>query len=556
MLPSKEQLEQFALEHGYYDGLNWFNSRNGKVGEDKMFLIFAKVFRASPDEFEEVMRTWKYDSDAVKVLKKAEAVQNDEQEFVCGLPAKEALAETTESRWHYYRFLVYEDEVLRPDGTSSGIQTISRIFHSPKELITSVFEQMEIGVTSFGMFKSNKDKSLQNSQIYDLLQGVATEYSARGMPYKMKRIEADQISIILSGIKGDAEAEYKKAITESISYDCTIENQFLEVARGLLPFQKDELIIVRAALILEEFIWQVKRKINGHNIQNPFALSIYSNQTAVGKSSFFREKFLSPLVGSVAEPQSLDNLFDQWGSDIYKSFVTMVDEIGEQIDRKNTGKLKSFITAKFLESRRMHSENFRKVPVITSILATTNVSVYEKLIDESAGSARRWLEIDLGEGLLPEQKFKINFDALNNINYTDLWKSVNENNAESPIDREKMRDNILDSILSKRSKTYVEIFMVEKGYLTPDLRTTQGCTNKYSAQEIFRELNSTVTKKQLGFNTSLSIPKFLSSLRLIKIEMSKKNPTALIGLRLILDNPALVDRTDVGEFDDDYEDLF
>lgn len=223
----------------------------------------------------------------------------------------------------------------------------------------------------------------------------------------------------------DAIAVWKKeqsklaieTIRISVSYtdSTTTSNSLMDTWVKSITGSSDNLNIK----VLEHWIWQIKRKLAGLEVDHHIMPILYGKSGA-GKSVAVRH-LIGPLQ-EAAISTDMSIFMDQFSKKQFsRNFIMFFDELdgAEGID---INKIKQVITAPSLEYRVMKSEAFFSSKQNCTFIGCTNTPVRERIKDST--SARRFWEIQTQD--------KIDWNIINSLDYLALWKLVNEN-APSPI---------------------------------------------------------------------------------------------------------------------------
>lgn len=204
------------------------------------------------------------------------------------------------------------------------------------------------------------------------------------------------------------------------------KERFLRDLRSRFAFgpQKDDLIKmwVKAATgredkidiaVFRHFVWQVRRKLFGLEVEHHM-MPILFGKSGGGKSQAVI-KLLKPL-DELSLSMDLSIFTDQFKTRLFtKAYVMFFDEMAKS-DRADIDRLKNIITSPTVDFRLMHSENIESAPQNCTFIGCSNDTVYDKIYDPT--SARRYWQLDCAD--------KLDWEAINTINYLDLWRSVDE----------------------------------------------------------------------------------------------------------------------------------
>ena len=172
------------------------------------------------------------------------------------------------------------------------------------------------------------------------------------------------------------------------------------------------------------FIWQVKRKMFGLDVDSPSMIVLTGGQEG-GKSHTVEKQLCGPVKDyifrtdfSVFEKTFMAPAFEQY-------FVFFFDEM-PKIKKADLERVKSLITGNFQSERGFKSAHFVKSITNTTLIGTTNEDLSVLLTDYTG--ARRFFELET----LPPYDFQKNHPILESIDYVSLWQGINEN-GPNPI---------------------------------------------------------------------------------------------------------------------------
>ena len=183
------------------------------------------------------------------------------------------------------------------------------------------------------------------------------------------------------------------------------------------------------AVVLQHFIWQVKRKLMRLDVQHHLMPIITSAIQGSGKTTFV-EKFLAPLDDLVAESVVLSDLVDPRSGDLFRFPVAFVDDVGS-LDRRSIEVLKNVVTARRLTRRRLGTSSSVAIVQATTLIGTANRPVDELIVDETGN--RRFAMLPFRNGNPVRGDDPTVWQTINEMDAVLLWRSVRED-ASSPIE--------------------------------------------------------------------------------------------------------------------------
>ena len=177
---------------------------------------------------------------------------------------------------------------------------------------------------------------------------------------------------------------------------------------------------ILAAAVLRHTVWQVKRKMLGHEVEHHLMPIITSQLQGSGKTQFTK-RLVSPLEELVAGPVLLSDLADARSADIFRFPVVLVDDM-EAIDNVKVPVLKSMLTARHLRRRRLGSSDSVAFEQLTTPIGTANHGV-ERLIADPTGH-RRFAVLPFRNGEVSSGGDPHVWEVVNDTDYVLLWRSV------------------------------------------------------------------------------------------------------------------------------------
>lgn len=205
-------------------------------------------------------------------------------------------------------------------------------------------------------------------------------------------------------------------------FKCVIPNlepiiKFVTAATG----RADELDIA----IIAHWVWQVKRKATDKTVVNHIMPVFYGKQG--GGKSVAVNNLIRPMKSF-----KLNMKMNQLGDErlyraLSQNFVVLFDEL-QGIERTDLNILKNQITTESNDYRRLHTHNSIPAPMRCSFIGATNKPLSENFSDNT-GMRRFWEIVTLE---------KLDWDAINEIDYMELWKGVDENLPKGYLTKEKL----------------------------------------------------------------------------------------------------------------------
>lgn len=171
--------------------------------------------------------------------------------------------------------------------------------------------------------------------------------------------------------------------------------------------------------VMQHFIWQVKRKLNGLPVDHHLMPVLYG-KTGGGKSVAIH-KMLQPISG-VSICRDMTVFSDSFGKRQFaRNYIMFFDELAKSTS-VDINALKNIITSPVIEWRVMRSEGVFSSSQNCTFIACSNDPVAERIVDPT--SARRFWQVNCAD--------RLDWELINSIDYTELWRSVDEF-AECPL---------------------------------------------------------------------------------------------------------------------------
>lgn len=173
---------------------------------------------------------------------------------------------------------------------------------------------------------------------------------------------------------------------------------------------------------VKHFLWQVKRKLLGLSVEHHCMLVIVG-RSGIGKSVAV-SRLIEPLR-AVSLQTDMGIFSDQFSRRAFsRNFIVFFDELNGS-DEANVNAVKQIITAPVIEWRAMRSERVMSAPQNTTFIGCSNEQVRDRIKDST--SSRRFWQIECAD--------RVDWEAINGIDYLNLWRSIDENAPAPLVDR-------------------------------------------------------------------------------------------------------------------------
>jgi hypothetical protein len=237
--------------------------------------------------------------------------------------------------------------------------------------------------------------------------------------------------------------EQLAALTKSLTYDPAITNFELSKLMACITGRVDRVELA----VMQHFLWQVKRKLNGKPVSWHMMPILYG-KTGSGKSQVL-SKLLAPLGAYVNTGFALDRVGDdRYYRNFEDFYVIFLDEM-PKIARTDIDTLKAVITERQLVGRVLFSTMQKIYKQNCTFIGTSNQTPNELVKDFT--SMRRFYYI--------KSLDKMDYDAVNKVDFLQIWRGVDEG-REEPYIMEVMPE--LTAIQEdQRTKDALELFITE-----------------------------------------------------------------------------------------------
>jgi len=195
-------------------------------------------------------------------------------------------------------------------------------------------------------------------------------------------------------------------------------------------------------------LWQIKRKMHSYEVTNHLMV-VFVGKQGVGKSTAVTNLFRP--IESYRSDMAINALTDERNfQTLEENFVIVCDEM-HGCDKTDVESLKQIITGTTVTSRRLFTNIREKLIQRTTFVGTSNNSL-DLLIRDGTGM-RRFYEIKCAD--------KVDWNILGQIDYTQLWKSINENSERGYLDSVKAELQVAQEEM--RNKDQIETYIEESG---------------------------------------------------------------------------------------------
>jgi hypothetical protein len=204
-------------------------------------------------------------------------------------------------------------------------------------------------------------------------------------------------------------------------------------------------------IVLKHFIWQVKRKMFGLPVTYHMMPVFFGPQEA-GKSTVVRDFLCKPIKDFFASTD-FATITDNRSHDIWDNYVLFFDEMGRSAV-SHLEDIKRKITEDTFNSRVLGKNADTLVVNRATFIGTTNKDISRLIFDDTG--MRRFYQVDC----LP----KLDWAVTQNINYLNLWRSVDERSETPLLADQAMLQRVKRVQSRKRQITMIEKWLRERDW--------------------------------------------------------------------------------------------
>lgn len=270
--------------------------------------------------------------------------------------------------------------------------------------------------------------------------------------------------------------------------------EWSELASSLFDFNTElDLSLPAKIACVKKYIYQVKRKMRNLTVKNHMMLVLLGPQ-GTGKTTFMN-KLLAPIE-ELTVNSDFRQITDDRYIDIWDNYAIKTDEMG-WASRSDIDCIKNLITTDIINRRIMKTNNSIPIKQKATFIGASNRELNQLVRDETG--LRRFIGV----------RFKANpdWERLNNIDFSNLWKSVDEE-AEDPTT--EFMDEIIAYQEKSRAETSCELWI----NTIPETFRTESIPS-FELYVLYREWETThYSKKKMDFDEWQS-----EMIRLLSINM-------------------------------------
>jgi hypothetical protein len=277
------------------------------------------------------------------------------------------------------------------------------------------------------LFDLRRDLRLCNNEI-------SAGYEVGVMDAALQKYIADVCQTRVAELIGNLKHDRHAAQTEFV------KERWVELAWAV--FDEPMLSLSARIAVMQGLIWQMKRKLIHRKVLQHFMWVLIARQGS-GKSTFYKH-FTSPLHDGRRLSVSFDQILDDRYIALWKySYFLFLDEM-QSATSANRDRLKNIITAESLTRRPLRTNQDIQVQHNATFGGAAN-DRFADLIKDPTGIRR----------FIPTRtKRKMEWGSINDMDYTLLWRSVNELSNVNPAS--EYWDEISQLQEANRVKTQTE----------------------------------------------------------------------------------------------------
>ena len=264
------------------------------------------------------------------------------------------------------------------------------------------------------------------------------------LPYK-----ETQISRGVESWTANKDNENSAIIKKSIVYNKFATNTAEELWDQLVAAITDK-NHAEVKTVLKHFIWQIKRKMSSLPVKYHM-MPVLTGKQEIGKSTIVKQ-LIGPVI-SFSAMTTFKAITDDRSHKLWNNYVLILDEMGNST-QSNIEEIKQKVTSDSFTARIMRTNDDTTVINFATMIGTSNKDLSRLVFDDTG--MRRFFQISC--------RTSFDWDITNNIDYTVLWRSINES-EESPL---KLNSDVATAISelqeTTRHRSLIEHFFRDYEY--------------------------------------------------------------------------------------------
>jgi hypothetical protein len=316
----------------------------------------------------------------------------------------------------------------------AALQSRIRSLTDPENFVREWLSENDYTITGAGNFVRNGEDEIMKI-VFDYLWldykryyraesvSVDREIKATYVPQKRFKVQAIVESDMRKALDKVQNEQVISARKEAIAAVKTTGEDLSELRKWVKAISGNESNVELVAIA--HFIWSVKRKLTKQKVIDHIMPVIYGPQGG-GKSEAVAA-LTKPLEELCYHANSVEVVTDEkYMLAMGRYYVMIFDEMASA-DKADIEKLKGQVSAKNNSVRLFHTQNVSNVVQNCSFIGTSNKPINEMIYDTTG--MRRFYQLDALK--------KVDWDAINSIDYLKLWKGVDENRHRGYVEEEK-----------------------------------------------------------------------------------------------------------------------
>lgn len=255
--------------------------------------------------------------------------------------------------------------------------------------------------------------------------------------YRMeyRTISRDNIKGTLSLILSNHDRDIMIKCKDSIKYDPNIRSNIDEYVNIIIGDNVSSIEKQMSIVTIQNELYTVKRRLYGYTASTPLFINYYGDENA-GKNVSIRKRYSvlpSHKIKEISDGSSQfnDNRFIKSFED---NVCIVLPELGGMA-KADRDKIKCIIDSPHLGDREFHTQNMRNITNNAQLLGTSNERLRDTLTGDT--NVRKFAEIDYISYPSEKERIEKQWNKINNFDYLSLWRAIDENNEQSPVDRNR-----------------------------------------------------------------------------------------------------------------------
>lgn len=343
----------------------------------------------------------------------------------------------------------------RREAKKSAMESALPRYGTTTEFVRAQLTKISVEIAAGGTF-IGPDADNAEGKIKVLMEEynskITKEMAEIGYHKFSDRVVGDVLKIYAK----EKDGEFKSELRELLAHDPLVDPEYDlitdwtdAVRNPQSPTREVDIAVVK------HMIWQVKRRFYGKRADPILCLFLHGVQNC-GKSTALRMLF-EPIARYTFEADINNAIDNRWNFLAQSYFVLNVEEL-LGMAKADIEKLKSFVTKDKQVTRILGGHNTAITQQNLSIFGSTNRGIASLIGDETG--MRRWYQIigplNTGE--------RMNFALLNQLDFVDMWRSIDENMEKSPLFSDLALTAQLFALQeSWRKKTETEEWLLSQG---------------------------------------------------------------------------------------------